>query len=534
MSQALPYNQDAEASVLGGILLRNDVLSQLDTLEVEDFYDHKHKVVFQAVRSLEAADRPIDIVTLEDEIEKAGKLEAIGGVAFLGELTLRVPTADNVLAYAEIIRAHHLTRKTRVMLAEVVAEAEADGRGGLDLVRDVAAAMNSLEVAATAGDGAPADEFRSMGDWLDGELKERREQGAKRLKFYVPFYDDYLRGVLPHDLVLIGAPSGVGKTDLSLSVATTNAGLGKRVHFFALEAERRELERRTKFSILNNFVRKSDHPDRSKFNFTDWLMGDAENICGDFNAAADSMIRDKLSGLYTFYRTRDFGSNELRRSIQRIYRDTDLIVIDHLHYLDTNDDNEARALGATVKVIRGISLGLGVPILLVAHLRKRDQRSKQLVISLDDFHGSSNVTKIGTQVLAIERANIPADKWYLSPTFMTIPKDRRSGSPNLIALTQFDRRHRCYVPTYTLGRMGSSGEWEEIPADDVPSWARWHRPISPPQSVQDATVAEPTRQAVDFTRRITKAPDPVQPPLSTDEEWSSRFGNDPGWDGGHK
>ena len=51
--RVLPHNLDAEASILGGILLRNDVLSQLDTLEVEDFYDHKHKVVFQAETALQ-------------------------------------------------------------------------------------------------------------------------------------------------------------------------------------------------------------------------------------------------------------------------------------------------------------------------------------------------------------------------------------------------------------------------------------------------------------------------------------------------
>ena len=97
--RVLPHNLDAEASVLGGVILRNDILSQLDTLEVDDFYDHRHKVVFQAMRNLEAVTRPIDVVTLENEIEKAGKLDAIGGIAFLGELTLRVPSVDNVLAY---------------------------------------------------------------------------------------------------------------------------------------------------------------------------------------------------------------------------------------------------------------------------------------------------------------------------------------------------------------------------------------------------------------------------------------------------
>src|SRR5690349_12484922 len=95
--RVLPHNLDAEGSVLGGILLRNDVLTSLDTLEVDDFYDPRHKAVFAAMRNLEAVSRPIDVVTLEAELEKTGKLDAIGGVAFLGELVLRVPTPENVI-----------------------------------------------------------------------------------------------------------------------------------------------------------------------------------------------------------------------------------------------------------------------------------------------------------------------------------------------------------------------------------------------------------------------------------------------------
>src|SRR5437762_1378707 len=104
--RVLPHNLDAEASILGGIILRNEVLTNLETLEIEDFYGGPHRIVFGAIRALEAVGKPIDVVTVENEIEKQGKLESAGGVAFLGELALRVPTPDNVLAYAEIVADH--------------------------------------------------------------------------------------------------------------------------------------------------------------------------------------------------------------------------------------------------------------------------------------------------------------------------------------------------------------------------------------------------------------------------------------------
>lgn len=95
---------ESEAAVLGGIFLRNDVLASLP-LEVEDFYDPRHQAVFQAMRGLEATMRPIDPVTVDAELMRLGRSEAIGGLGFLSELTLRVPVADNVRHYAaEVVR----------------------------------------------------------------------------------------------------------------------------------------------------------------------------------------------------------------------------------------------------------------------------------------------------------------------------------------------------------------------------------------------------------------------------------------------
>jgi hypothetical protein len=314
---------------------------------------------------------------------------------------------------------------------------------------------------------------------LHGELEERIEHASRMLSYHNAFLDDYLRGILPNDLILLGAPSGMGKTDLALSIAASNANKERRVAYFALEAEPRELERRTKFSLLSAIVYETNHPERSHFNYTDWLLGRCEHICGDYNRRVDQYILANLCGLHTFYRGAKFDAGDLERSIQEIHKETDLIVVDHLHYIDAadSDTNEAKSLGDTVKSIRDIALIVGKPVLLVAHLRKRDPRAKQLVTNLDDFHGSSNVVKIATQVITIEHASsIDAPKWWLAPTFVSVLKDRRAGAPRMVALVNFDKRRRCYEPHYTLGRLTKgSTEWEQVPYDEKPTWAHHHR-----------------------------------------------------------
>lgn len=323
-------------------------------------------------------------------------------------------------------------------------------------------------------DGGSLDGFAPMPARLVDERTERIDHGNRRLSYHVAFIDDYLRGILDHDLVLLGAPTGMGKTELALNIAASNAMHGKRVHYFALEAEPRELERRTKYALLSRELFRSKHPERELMNYTDWYHGKLEPMCAAFNAWADEEVLSKLSTLQTYYRGARFTAADLQRAIMAVHDRSQLIIVDHLHYVDNDDENEARALGDTVKTIRDVSLRIGVPILLVAHLRKRDTRSKQLIATLDDFHGSSNVTKIATQVIAIEAAHcIEADKWYLAPTFMSVLKDRRGGACRLSAVANFDKRTNSYAGGYRLGKIGGS-EWEEVEAHDVPRWAKHH------------------------------------------------------------
>lgn len=323
-------------------------------------------------------------------------------------------------------------------------------------------------------------DFLAMPVRIIAERDRRLHAADRALSYQIAFLDDIVRAILPHDLILLGAPSGMGKTDMALAIAMANAAREHRVVYFALEAEPDELERRTKFAQVSLRAHERRIPGYYTLNFTDWLLGRCTEVEGldALEAEVDTWMLNHLSGLRTFYRGKHFDASDLASAVDSIHRDVDLIVVDHLHYVDTNaDDNEHRALGETVKTIRDVSLRIGKPILLVAHLRKRDPRTKQLVPTLDDFHGSSNITKIATQVITIERAaDIDAPKWWLSPTFMSVLKDRRAGTTGLVALTHFDRRSRTYSDDYTLGRMIKGGtDWEPLKTGEAPRWARGHK-----------------------------------------------------------
>jgi replicative DNA helicase len=223
--RVLPHNLDAEASILGGILLRNDVLTQLDTLEVEDFYDHKHKVVFQAIRNLEAAARPIDVVTLENEIAKSGKLEAIGGVAFLGELTLRVPTADNVVAYTEIVTDKHQARKLMLAASEISEKGYEDSLEVRDYLDDAEAKI--FEVTQRRDKSGP-EPIKALVKKVFSSLDERFKADGGITGVPTGFADLDLKtaGLQPTELVILAARPAMGKTSFAMSLAQ-NAATGE-------------------------------------------------------------------------------------------------------------------------------------------------------------------------------------------------------------------------------------------------------------------------------------------------------------------
>lgn len=322
--------------------------------------------------------------------------------------------------------------------------------------------------------------FASAPSRLDGELDERRLNASRALKYHNAFLDDCLRALLPNDLVLLGAPTGLGKTDLAMNIATSNASTGKRVHYFALEAEPRELERRTKFALLSGLCHQASVPGRERMNYADWLLGHCEDVCGHFNARVEAHISKHLGTFYTYYRGNSFGADDLAKNIVQVHKSTDLIVVDHLHYIDSKEDsNEATALGETVKTIRDVALNVGKPVLLIAHLRKKDSNSKRLVPTIDDFHGSSNITKICTHAITIERCSVlEMANWWQAPTFFSVLKDRRSGAAPFVAMMEFDRRTKSYAGSYTLGKLMKSGsEWQPIQIQDRPEWAVRHKPL---------------------------------------------------------
>jgi replicative DNA helicase len=331
--------------------------------------------------------------------------------------------------------------------------------------------------------------FQSFKERLVGERAERKEIGARALPFYHAFLDDYLRCILPNDLILIGAETGAGKTELARHIAASNARAGKRVFYFALEAEHREIERRTKYAEIAQAVIRGGVRVPGGINYIDWYRGSLEPYLHEIDVEVDEILAEKYATLHTYYRGSKFGHEQLTRILLAIQDQADLIVVDHLHYIDIDDDNENRGFKTLVKAMRDVAIAIGRPILLVAHLRKSDRTRKRIVPDKEDFHGSSDIIKIATDCVLLAPALCqPSRRHGVANTFFSIPKAREAGATRYVALSEFDYRTKQYAATYTLGRETKPGDWEALGTDEVPGWARNHEPLSVPFDAANAAL----------------------------------------------
>jgi replicative DNA helicase len=397
--RVLPHNLEAEASILGGIILRNDVLSQLDTIEVEDFYDNRHKVVFQAVRNLEATARPIDVVTLENEIAKAGKLEAIGGIAFLGELTLRVPTVDNVVTYAEIVTDKHQARKLMLAAGEISERGYEDNLEVRDYLDDAEAKI--FEVTQRRDKTGP-EPLKGLVKKVFSSLDERfkAEGGITGVPTGFADLDALTAGLQPTELVILAARPAMGKTSFAMSLAQNAATSGRwPCLVFSLEMSSTQLAERMLCSearVDSSALRRGQlqRQDMTNLTYAAAALSKAPILIDDTPALSLRELRA---------RARRFRSNK------ELFGDKKfgLILVDYLQLMRGSPQaakaSREQEISEISRGLKALAKELSCPVLALSQLnRSLEQRSDKRP-QLSDLRESGAIEQDADVILFIYR-----------------------------------------------------------------------------------------------------------------------------------
>ncbi len=307
------------------------------------------------------------------------------------------------------------------------------------------------------------------------EVNPRRKHRNKLLTFGIEYLDDAMIGIMPNDLILIGAGSGAGKTQICCNIAAANITAGKRVHYIALEAELYEIERRIKYQLFSKYYFR-DGPEKrppGRINFQNWMMGDYFDSHFVYEALAADEFEKTYSNFFIYYKQDKFDIYNLIETVTVCAKDTDLIIVDHVHYFDYDDDNENKSIKEIAKAARMLTLEQGKPLILVSHIRKRDKKIEETCPGLEEFHGSSDLYKIATKAITIgPGASIEGGKYE---TFIRIVKNRFDGGVTRhMGKVIYDNTKGQYEKVYEIGSANQkrADGFTTTDKHNYPDWGR--------------------------------------------------------------
>lgn len=323
-------------------------------------------------------------------------------------------------------------------------------------------------------------------------LERLREQSAairdRVVNYGIRFLDDAMRGIGPGELVILGAATGVGKTD-ALATIAGNVAQHDRVVFYALEAHNLEIEKRILYRMVSDVYFAMPPGVRPRLstgflNYPDYHRG----MYGAELRAIEDRVEpafEKAIKNIKFIYSSEVGAQDLMLEIEAQLSDgVALFCVDHLHHLEHGDDDELKGLKSTMKLCERIVNDQEASILFASHLRKAD-RFRPEFPDVHDLHGSSEISKRATGVILMgphRGGGFGAEKHEVS-TLMHCAKFRLEGGvKQFYGLHKFNTHTRSYSSDYMLMRRGADDRGRQVfdavaRRDEKPAWARFGKTL---------------------------------------------------------
>lgn len=404
-----PHSNEAEESVLGALLLDKDaIIAVAEFLEPEDFYDERHREIFECCIELYEDRVPVDVLTVAERLKKRKVLKKIGGAAHLAELANKVPTAAHVEHYGKIVKDQATKRSLMGAASKLVDLSLDEGLAAAELLDKAESEVFSitqkhLERTFTPVKEALAESF----DRLD-EL-HKRESGLRGISTGFKDMDDTLAGLQPSNLLILAARPGVGKTSLALNIAQNIAVKDKLpVGFFSLEMSKEELVDRLLVSQADIDAWRLKTGKLSEDDFTN-----LSNAMGEL-AEAPLFIDD----------TPALSILEMRTKARRLQVDSgvELIIVDYLQLARARQlENRVQEVSEISQGLKNLARELKIPVLAVSQLsRAVEQRGGKKRPQLADLRESGSIEQDADVVMFLWRE----DEEVLENVELSVAKHR--------------------------------------------------------------------------------------------------------------
>ena len=216
-----PHSIEAEQSVLGGLMIRNEAWDTVaDRIKARDFYRPEHQVIFEVMATLANDLQPLDVLTVAEALESRKLAERVGGIAYLAELAEETPSAANIGAYAGIVRERAILRQL-INAGSSIAESafEPDGRTSEDLVESAMQSVFDIAEGGLQDDGPQQVEPLLQNAFARVDDLSRNGNALTGLETGFADLDRLTSGLQESDFVVIAGRPSMGKTALAVNIA---------------------------------------------------------------------------------------------------------------------------------------------------------------------------------------------------------------------------------------------------------------------------------------------------------------------------
>ncbi len=435
LAHSLPANVEAERSILGAILLDNFSYNQAaEHLKPEDFSLDSHRRIYSRMVDLAESSRPIDMITLVEELDRRKELEAIGDVGYVSGLVDGVPDRPSIEHYIKIVRDKALMRGLIHAANAAIARAAEQSDPAEEVLNDAEAAIFQLSEKRIGRGFMGVQEIvkESFGS-VDALLQ--RGQRITGLATHYPDLDEMTSGLQRSDLIIIAARPSMGKTAFAMNIAE-NASIEdqKVVGMFSLEMSREALLLR----LLCSKAGVDSHKMRTGF-----LVRD------DTNKVVHAM--EQLAHAPIFIDdTPGISLSEMRAKARRLRQSQgqlDLLIVDYLQLMSGGGrryENRTQEVSAISRGLKGLAKELKVPVVALSQLsRAPESRGGDHRPQLADLRESGSIEQDADVVAFIFREEVyKPDEPELDGRAELIIAKQRNGPTGKVKLAFVKRSTR--------------------------------------------------------------------------------------------
>jgi replicative DNA helicase len=419
-----PQNLEAEASLLGAVLIDADALVKIaDVIGIDDFFDARHQHIYEAIVALYERRSPIDVLTLSDQLKSTGFLDMIGGPSYLTELTNFVPTATHVEQYAEIV-AQKAMRRRLIKASKDLTELGYDESKALkELIEEAETRLfqvsqQHIKQSVVSLETILADSFDRLDELHKDSSKIRGiPTGFKDL-------DNVLAGLQRSDLFILAARPAMGKTAFVLNLAHNVALQSKEsVLFFSLEMSKEQL--------VDRLLSMESGVDA-------WALRTGNLTDQDFEKIGQAMGTLSEAKIY-IDDTPSVSVSDMRTKARREAHQhgLGLIIVDYLQLMSggskfAGSDNRVQEISEISRGLKGIARELNVPVIALSQLSRSVESRTPQIPQLADLRESGSIEQDADVVAFIYREE------YYNPetenkniTTILIKKHRHGATDNV-------------------------------------------------------------------------------------------------------